>query len=348
MANATPDTILGEVAFDVSPATLRVTTLGELQPFSLVNLERPMAADGRFGGHLVQGHVDATGSIEALDRDGEFYWLTVSFPRELAPYFISKGSVAVDGISLTIADLQAGSLQGSDYSAYLAAHESAGRAAGDAGQPGMRSRGKIRDESHRGPTGDAWSRSPLAATRFQSSGIVCRQSPVSASPRARRAAASRRRSRAIEDAVEAIRAGRMVIVVDDEDRENEGDLTHGGGEGHAGGDQLHGHARPRPDLPVDDARAARRARHPADGEREHRRASGRRSACRSRRKGKTTTGISAADRAATIATAIDPDDAARAISRGPATCFRCARATAACWCAPARPKRRSISRAWPG
>jgi riboflavin synthase len=101
-----PDTMLGEVAFDVSPATLRVTTLGDLQPFSLVNLERPMAADGRFGGHLVQGHVDATGSIEALEKDGEFYWLTVVYPRELAPYFISKGSVAVDGISLTIADLQ--------------------------------------------------------------------------------------------------------------------------------------------------------------------------------------------------------------------------------------------------
>jgi riboflavin synthase len=106
--NATPESGLGEVAFDVSPATLRVTTLGELQPFSLVNLERPMAADGRFGGHLVQGHVDATGSIEALEKDGEFYWLTVAYPRDLAPYFISKGSVAVDGISLTIADLQEG------------------------------------------------------------------------------------------------------------------------------------------------------------------------------------------------------------------------------------------------
>jgi riboflavin synthase len=103
--NSTPDSGLGEVAFDVSPATLQVTTLGDLQPFSLVNLERPMGADGRFGGHLVQGHVDATGSIEALEKDGEFYWLTVSYPRELAPYFISKGSVAVDGISLTIADL---------------------------------------------------------------------------------------------------------------------------------------------------------------------------------------------------------------------------------------------------
>jgi riboflavin synthase len=97
---------LGDVAADVSPETLRVTTLGDLQPFSLVNLERPMAADGRFGGHLVQGHVDGTGSIESLDRDGDFYWLTVSYPRELAAHFIYKGSVAVDGISLTIADLR--------------------------------------------------------------------------------------------------------------------------------------------------------------------------------------------------------------------------------------------------
>jgi riboflavin synthase len=101
-----PDTGLGEVAADVSPETLRVTTLGDVQPFALVNLERPMAADGRFGGHLVQGHVDATGRIESLDRDGDFYWLTVSYPRELATHFIYKGSVAVDGISLTIADLR--------------------------------------------------------------------------------------------------------------------------------------------------------------------------------------------------------------------------------------------------
>jgi riboflavin synthase len=101
------DNGLGEVAADVSPETLRVSTLGDLEPFTLVNLERPMAADGRFGGHIVQGHVDGTGTIEALDEEGDFYWLTVSFPPELAPYFIYKGSVAVDGISLTVADLQA-------------------------------------------------------------------------------------------------------------------------------------------------------------------------------------------------------------------------------------------------
>jgi riboflavin synthase len=103
----TPESPLGEVAFDVSPETLQVTTLGDLRPFALVNLERPMAANGRFGGHLVQGHVDASGTIEALNRDGEFYWLTVSFPSDLAPYVIPKGSVAIDGISLTIAELGA-------------------------------------------------------------------------------------------------------------------------------------------------------------------------------------------------------------------------------------------------
>jgi riboflavin synthase len=98
---------LGEIAADVSPETLRVTTLGDFEPFTLVNLERPMAADGRFGGHIVQGHVDTTGTIAALEPDGEFYRLTVTFPPDLAPFFIEKGSVAVDGISLTIAGLEA-------------------------------------------------------------------------------------------------------------------------------------------------------------------------------------------------------------------------------------------------
>jgi riboflavin synthase len=94
-----------DVAMDVSPETLRVTTLGDLETGSLVNLERSMRADSRFGGHIVQGHVDATGLITAIEPDGEFYRLVVAYPAALAPYFILKGSVAVDGISLTIADL---------------------------------------------------------------------------------------------------------------------------------------------------------------------------------------------------------------------------------------------------
>lgn len=93
------------VLTDVSPETLRVTTLGDLAVGSRLNLERSMRADGRFGGHIVQGHVDGTGVITAFEQEGEFYRLEVRFPQELAPYFIHKGSVAVDGISLTIAAL---------------------------------------------------------------------------------------------------------------------------------------------------------------------------------------------------------------------------------------------------
>jgi riboflavin synthase len=94
------------MAFDVGPETARVTTLGALPLGCLVNLERPLRADGRFGGHFVQGHVDAVGRIEELRVEHEFHWLTVSYPALLAPLFVHKGSVAVDGISLTVAGLR--------------------------------------------------------------------------------------------------------------------------------------------------------------------------------------------------------------------------------------------------
>ncbi len=90
---------------DVSPETLRVTALGALVPGSAVNLERPLAVGSRLGGHFVQGHVDATGQIEAITPEGEFFRVRISFPSALASYFIEKGSVAVDGISLTVAAL---------------------------------------------------------------------------------------------------------------------------------------------------------------------------------------------------------------------------------------------------
>lgn len=93
----------GAMAADVGPETMRVTTLGSLPPHSVVNLERPLRADSRFGGHFVQGHVDAIGRIEGLRTEAEFVWLTVGFPPHLAPMFVSKGSVAVDGVSLTVA-----------------------------------------------------------------------------------------------------------------------------------------------------------------------------------------------------------------------------------------------------
>ena len=90
---------------DVSPETERVTTLGELAPGSLVNLERSLRADARLGGHFVQGHVDGTGRIEGIVSEGESYRLTIGFPDALAPLLVHKGSIAVDGISLTIAAL---------------------------------------------------------------------------------------------------------------------------------------------------------------------------------------------------------------------------------------------------
>ena len=93
------------VGADIGPETARVTTLGRLRQDDRVNLERAMRADSRFGGHFVQGHVDATGTLDAIRPDGESRWLTVAFPAALAGLFVPKGSVAVDGISLTIAAL---------------------------------------------------------------------------------------------------------------------------------------------------------------------------------------------------------------------------------------------------
>jgi len=88
---------------EIGPETANVTSLGGLKAGSLVNLERAMRADGRFGGHLVLGHVDGTGTVLAIRPDADFTWLTVGLPEALAPYLIHRGSIAVDGISLTVA-----------------------------------------------------------------------------------------------------------------------------------------------------------------------------------------------------------------------------------------------------
>jgi riboflavin synthase len=94
-----------ELHADIGPETARVTTLGSLKRGSLVNLERPLRADSRLGGHFVMGHVDATGTVADIRPEAEFYWLTIGFPSLLAPYLIHKGSIALDGISLTVAGL---------------------------------------------------------------------------------------------------------------------------------------------------------------------------------------------------------------------------------------------------
>jgi riboflavin synthase alpha subunit len=96
----------GSVVFDIGPETARVTMLGSLRAGQDVNLERAMRADSRFGGHFVQGHVDATGTVKAVWEDAGARWLTVTFADALAAYMIPKGSIAIDGVSLTIAALR--------------------------------------------------------------------------------------------------------------------------------------------------------------------------------------------------------------------------------------------------
>jgi len=92
---------------DVSPETLERTNLGDLGVGSAVNLERPVTAGERLSGHIVQGHVDSTGEVVGLDAlaDGNWWW-RVRVPREFGRYMIYKGSIALDGISLTIAALE--------------------------------------------------------------------------------------------------------------------------------------------------------------------------------------------------------------------------------------------------
>jgi len=98
----------GSFGADVSPETLSCTNLGDLAIGTLVNLERPVAVGDRLSGHIVQGHVDATGELLDLDGlpDGN-WWLRVRVPLDLTRYMIHKGSIAIDGISLTIAALEA-------------------------------------------------------------------------------------------------------------------------------------------------------------------------------------------------------------------------------------------------
>ena len=87
---------------DLAPETLRRTTFGDLNPGDTVNLERALSANDRFGGHMVQGHVDATGRVISIRDEGDSSIFRISNPKRLKPYLVEKGFIAVDGISLTI------------------------------------------------------------------------------------------------------------------------------------------------------------------------------------------------------------------------------------------------------
>jgi riboflavin synthase len=92
----------GDFTVDVSPETLRCTNLEQLRAGSLVNLERPLRLGGQLGGHLVTGHVDAVATVAAIEKKGEFTFFSFRAPPEIAALLVPKGSVAVDGISLTV------------------------------------------------------------------------------------------------------------------------------------------------------------------------------------------------------------------------------------------------------
>ncbi|MBI4709958.1 MAG: riboflavin synthase [Nitrospirae bacterium] len=94
-----------ELFFDVSPETLKNTNLGELKVNDKVNLERALMPTGRFGGHMVTGHVDGVGLIKDKKKDGEYTYFTFGAPPAVLRYLVQKGSVAVDGISLTVIDV---------------------------------------------------------------------------------------------------------------------------------------------------------------------------------------------------------------------------------------------------
>jgi riboflavin synthase len=88
---------------DVMHETMKRSTLGSLHSGSPVNLERAMSAGGRFGGHIVSGHIDGTGTITAIERDDNAVWYTIRSTPEILRFIIEKGSIAIDGISLTVA-----------------------------------------------------------------------------------------------------------------------------------------------------------------------------------------------------------------------------------------------------
>ena len=99
---------LGSFCADLAPETWERTSFSRMHEGALVNLELSMKADGRFGGHIVQGHVDGVGKLVALERiaDSENWWLRIELPGDVEKYTVYKGSISIEGISLTVAKLE--------------------------------------------------------------------------------------------------------------------------------------------------------------------------------------------------------------------------------------------------
>ena len=98
-----------EFSVDVMHETMKRTSLNKLKTNSKVNLERAMAANGRFGGHIVSGHIDGTGIVKNINKDSNAIWYTIEADLKIMKYVVEKGSITIDGISLTVANVRTNS-----------------------------------------------------------------------------------------------------------------------------------------------------------------------------------------------------------------------------------------------
>ena len=141
-------------AFQAGPETLARTNLGELKPGSRVNLERALAVGDRLGGHFVSGHIDGTGRLLSRDDCGDWSTFWFSVPRELAVQMASKGSIAVNGISLTIVGCEPDRFSVALIPYTLAVTTLGPHADRRPGEPGNRHSGQVRPAARRGETVD--------------------------------------------------------------------------------------------------------------------------------------------------------------------------------------------------
>ena len=241
----------GRMSFDAVPETLSRTTLGTWKPGTRVNLERALRLSDRLGGHLVQGHVDAVGKVLARVAEGQGARLTVWMPPAIAPLVAEKGSIAIDGVSLTVAERRARPVRGGAHPGDARPHRAGRRGAGDRGEPGGR-----RGGPPRGPA----SRVRRHGRRHGGfvEGLGIRRGGGGDPPLGARGRADRGGPRGA--------AARQ----DDHPRRRRGPRERGRPlhrrrEGDAGGGELHGQARPRPHLPGPDRREGPLARPAAHG-----------------------------------------------------------------------------------
>ena len=188
--------------------TLSLTTLGELEASSPVNLELPLRPTDRLGGHVVQGHVDGTGTVADLAADGFAKRLRIELPEELLPYVVERGSIAIEGVSLTSPSCRRCRARGLADPRDARADHARGRRARRPRERRMRRARPVR---------------PPAAATPGVSPLPRKEQPMAEADRDREE--DRSPFATIEEAIEDIRRGRMVVVCDDENRENEGDLT---------------------------------------------------------------------------------------------------------------------------